>query len=77
MPTEQEKAQLHSDDVKPVRTELDGGLRRKPIPPRELAANEDPTRTINELPANEAVGSEMESGVGMGKAESSTAVAVD
>lgn len=76
MTAEQEKAQLHSDDVKPVRTELDGDLRGKPIPPGELGANERPPRAINELPANEVVGSEMEAGVGMGNGASSTVTAV-
>ena len=51
---------MHFEDVKPVRTELDSGIKRKPVPPRDMAANENPTRTVSEMSANEIVGSEME-----------------
>jgi flagellar biosynthesis/type III secretory pathway M-ring protein FliF/YscJ len=55
-----DKPQLHSDDVKPVRTELDAGIKSKPLPPKEMAAKEELIRTVSEMPANEIVGSEME-----------------
>jgi LPXTG-motif cell wall-anchored protein len=58
-----EKAQLHSDDLKPVRKELmgQGVIKRKPVPPAEMPANEDLERITSELPANEIIGSEMDS----------------
>jgi hypothetical protein len=46
------KAQLHSEDVKPVRKELQGDQ-----PPEELPGKDV---VVSELPANEIVGSEME-----------------
>jgi LPXTG-motif cell wall-anchored protein len=58
-----EKAQLHSDDLKPVRKELmgQGVIKRKPVPVAEMPANEDLKRITSELPANEIIGSEMDS----------------
>lgn len=60
---EEEKAQLHSDDVKLVLKELEGD---KAVPragwsgaPVELPSNE-PVEGKSELPVNEVVGSEME-----------------
>ncbi|KAK4949680.1 hypothetical protein LTR10_011521 [Elasticomyces elasticus] len=62
-----EKAQLHSDDVKPERKELQGTngsrelLERKPTGEAEMAANEEVTRdNLQELPSNEPPGHEME-----------------
>jgi LPXTG-motif cell wall-anchored protein len=75
-----EKAQLHSDDLKPVRKELMGQgvikrkpvpvaempanesvIKRKSVPVAEMPANEDLKRITSELPANEIIGSEMDS----------------
>ncbi len=59
-----EKAQLHSDDYKPERTELLGdqpGVKRKPVPPAEMAANENPVRITSEMSANEIVASDLQS----------------
>jgi beta-lactamase regulating signal transducer with metallopeptidase domain len=59
---EEEKAQLHSEDLKPIRKELSGDqplASKKDVPIAEMPANEDPQRTAGEMPANEAVGSEL------------------
>jgi hypothetical protein len=59
---EEGKAQLHSEDLKPIRKELSGDqplASKKDIPIAEMPANEDPQRTTGEMPANEAVGSEL------------------
>lgn len=58
-----EKAQLHSDDLKPDRKELvgEGAVKRKPVSVAEMPANEDPKRITSELPENEIIGSEMDS----------------
>jgi hypothetical protein len=57
-----EKAQLHSQDVKPDRKEMqgEGGPKfLKPlVPPAEMATNEEVIR--RELPANELTGAELE-----------------
>jgi beta-lactamase regulating signal transducer with metallopeptidase domain len=58
----QEKAQLHSEDLKPIRKELSGDkplTSKKEVPIAEMPANEDPQRTTSEMPANEAIGSEL------------------
>jgi len=59
---QEEKAQLHSEDLKPIRKELSGDqplVSKKDVPIAEMSANEDPQRTAGEMPANEAVGSEL------------------
>ncbi|KIV78851.1 hypothetical protein PV11_06460 [Exophiala sideris] len=62
-----EKAQLHSDDVKPDRKELQGTdgpqelSEKKPTEMAEMAANEEVARdNLKELPSNEPPGHEME-----------------
>ena len=58
-----EKAQLHSEDLKPVRRELPGdrpSVGRRDGPVAEMAANEDPQRTAFEMPSNNAVESELQ-----------------
>jgi hypothetical protein len=62
---EVEKAQLHSEDLKPIRKELSGDqplASKKDISIAEMPANEDPQRTTSEMPANEAVGNELQGG---------------
>lgn len=39
----------------------EGVIKRKPVPVAEMPANEDPKRITSELPANEIIGSEMDS----------------
>lgn len=62
-PAEDGKAQLHSDEVKPVRKELEGDAPDKKIKQigevMEMPANE-PVEAKKELPANEIVGFEMD-----------------
>lgn len=62
-PTKTEKAQLHSDDIKPVRKELEGDVPNKKDERIEevveMPANE-PVEGAKELPANEIMGSEMD-----------------
>jgi hypothetical protein len=58
-----EKAQLHSEDLKPIRKELSGDqplAGKKDVPIAEMPANEDSQRTTGEMPANEAVGGELQ-----------------
>ena len=62
-----EKAQLHSDDVKPDRKELQGTegsremLEKRPTEVVELAANEGVVgNKLKELPSNETPGHELE-----------------
>jgi hypothetical protein len=63
-----EKAQLHSDDVKPDRKELEGTkasqalLEKRPPDISELPANEEITdkARLAEMPSNEPTGHEME-----------------
>ena len=58
-----EKAQLHSEDLKPIRKELSGDqplASKKDVAVAEMPANEDPQWTTGEMPANEAVGGELQ-----------------
>jgi hypothetical protein len=58
-----EKAQLHSEDLKPIRKELSGDqplASQKDVPIAEMPVNEDLQRTTGEMPANEAVGGELQ-----------------
>jgi hypothetical protein len=58
-----EKAQLHSEDLKPNRNELAGDQRlvlKRHVPVAEMPANEDPQWAMGEMPANEIAGSELE-----------------
>ena len=61
---QEEKAQLHSEDLKPIRKELSGDqplASKKDIPIAEMPVNEDLQRVTGEMPANEAVKSELQS----------------
>jgi hypothetical protein len=60
---QEDKAQLHSEDLKPIRKELSGDqplTSRKDVPIAEMPANEDPRRMAGEMPANEVVGTELQ-----------------
>jgi hypothetical protein len=60
---QEDKAQLHSEDLKPIRKELSGDqplASKKDVPIAEMPANEDPQRTTGEMPANEVVGTELQ-----------------
>jgi hypothetical protein len=60
---QEEKAQLRSEDLKLIRKELSGDqplVSKKDVPVVEMPANEDVQRTTGEMPANEAVGSELQ-----------------
>jgi hypothetical protein len=66
-PSVHEKPQLHSDDVKPDRKELEGTraardmLERHPEEVAEMPTNEEvPSHDLNEMPSNETPGHEME-----------------
>jgi len=61
---EVEKAQLHSEDLKPTRNELAGDqplVLERHVPVAEMPANWDPRWTMGEMPANEIAGSVLQS----------------